>query len=246
MVRSLRIAQEGRQNKNLLGILVLGSLGLGALSVMLSLILVGLYFGLLKKEPPAMVQLQSGKAISTASMDSKERTPAVIKTFVQETMTGLMSATGKFRPQDGKDAVVDPGIQVATDKGQRRLPTLSYLMGFGLSEDFRGEFLKGVASQLGDDVFNGTTQTVLVVQDISQPEKVAEGQWKVAMVANLLTFNALDRIGKSQPFNKEIFVRAITPPTVQPYSSDLERQVSEVRVSGLEIYAIRNFDRPNL
>jgi hypothetical protein len=43
-------------------------------------------------------------------------------------------------------------------------------------------------------------------------KKIGEGQWKVNMIANLVTISAGNPEGITIPFNKEIFLRAIDTP----------------------------------
>jgi hypothetical protein len=62
------------------------------------------------------------------------------------------------------------------------------------------------ATQL--EKINKGTEHVLVVQKISQPTQIADGKWKVEMLANQLTFTNSDNLGTSVSFNKQILVRA--------------------------------------
>lgn len=241
MIRSLakgRSTSTERQQKNALGLMVLGSLGLGGANLLLLFFLFVAYVKLANQPPPSLVQLAGGAAIATAPMDSDERTPAVIQTFVQQTLTTLMSATGTIPGAEG-ELKPDPGVEVGD---QLKVPTVAFLSSFGLSEDFRSTFLKGLAQRIPPSVWTQeNTQVVLVIQDISDPEPIAPGQWKVVMIASRVTFDAVQPVGMPEPFNKEIFLHAVTPPAVRASSSALERQIAETRNAGLEIYAMRNY-----
>jgi len=180
-------------------------------------------------------------------MDAGERAPAVIQKFVQDELVMLTSAVGTLPPVDAKTPLApDPGVTVKLPSGQAKITTLASFASFGLSEDFRAAYLQKLAELTPQGVFNQAERLVLVVQDVSTPQKVADGQWKVTVVANLVRFTAADQIGSGIPYNREVFVRAITAPDILPVSSETERQIAQVRSAGLEIYAMRDFVRPNL
>ena len=242
MVRTLGISR-GRQEKNTMGVLVLGSLAFQGLNFLLILLLFGAYLSLAGKAPPVMMQMQGGEAIAMSPMDSKERTPATIQKFVQDTMTLLLSASGRI-PVQGGTPMVDPGVEVRA-QGNKKIATLANLASFGLSEDFRVPFLEELSKYTPQDVFaRGSavaTQQVLVIQDLSVPEQIKEGEWKVTMIANLITVSPEYPMGLPTKFNREIFVRAVPPMVNGQFSSDLEKQVASIRQGGLEIYGIRPY-----
>ena len=247
-MRSLSLARSGTKDaRGTLGFFVLVSLGLQGVTLFCCLLLFGAYVGLSRKAPPSLVQLESGKTIETAPMDSGERTPAVIQKFVQDELVMLTSAVGTLPPLDAKTPLApDPGVTVKLASGQAKITTLASFASFGLSEDFRATYLQKLAELTPQNVFSQSERLVLVVQDVSTPQKVGEGQWKVTVVANLVHFTNDNQIGAGIPYNREVFVRAITAPDVLPVASETERQIAQVRNAGLEIYAMRDFVRPNL
>lgn len=247
-MRSLSLSRSGTKDaRGTLGFFVLVSLGLQGLTLFACLLLFGAYVGLSRKAPPSLVQLESGKTIATAAMDSGERTPAVIQKFVQDELSMLTSAVGTLPPVDTKTPLTpDPGVAIKLPSGQGKITTLASFASFGLSEDFRSSYLQKLAELTPANVFSQSERLVLVVQDVSTPQKVGDGQWKVTVVANLIHFTSDNQIGSGIPYNREVFVRAITPPDVLPLTSETERQIAQVRASGLEIYAMRDFARPNL
>ncbi|RMH41259.1 MAG: hypothetical protein D6694_09090 [Gammaproteobacteria bacterium] len=248
-MQTLKLSQQ-RQQKNALGMLTLGSLVFQGVNTLLLLGLLGAFIGLKDKAPPAMVQLEAGKTIAVEPMDSRQRTPAVIQKFVKDQLTLLMSASGQMPRTVGEDSVLvaDPGIEVSIDGGRAKITTLARLAAFGISEDFRSAFLRDLAERTPQDVFsaNGERQRVLIVQDVSAPEPVAEGQWKVTVISSLVDFETGDPVGVPKPFNKEVFVQSVPVPAIYDFSSPLEKQIAEIRQSGLEIYAIRNYVRRNI
>ncbi len=65
-------------NSDMLGVLVIASLGLNALVLITQLFLYSSYSNLSKKPVPTLVQLSSGEAIATTTLGNKERSPVVI------------------------------------------------------------------------------------------------------------------------------------------------------------------------
>jgi hypothetical protein len=244
MQRIIGISRD-RQQKNTLGILAISSLGLQAVNIIVIGILASAYMSMSRKPAPAMVQLTNGDAIAMSPLSSKERIPAVVQKFTKETMTLLLSASGTIPGSADQPASPDPGIPVKTAQGEKKISSLAHIASFGLSEDFRAKFLEGLAVRTPPTIFAGQAQVVLIIQDISMPVKVGEGQWKVTMIANQVTITAQQVVGSSIPFNKEIFIRAVTPEQKADYDSELEQRIAEVRQGGLEIYTIRNFIRQN-
>jgi len=247
-MRSLSIARSGTKDaRGTLGFFVLVSLGLQGLTLFSCLLLFGAYMGLSRKAPPSLVQLESGKTIATAPMDSGERAPAVIQKFVQDELTMLSSAVGTLPPLDPKLPLApDPGVPIKLSNGTAKITTLASYASFGLSEDFRAAYLRKLAELTPQNVFSQSERVVLVIQDVSTPQKLKDGEWKVNVVANLVRFSADNLVGAAIPYNREVFVRAITAPDILPVSSETERQIAQVRSAGLEIYAMRDFVRPNL
>ncbi len=238
-------SNSSRDAKNTLGLMVVVSLGLGAGSLLLNFLLFCSFLSLANKPAPSLVQMEAGKTITTAPLDSKERTPAVIQSFVQNNLMMLMSASSRLPQVDIKvQPALDPGFNVQTEKGQLKIPTVAALASRALSPDFSSEFLKLLALRTPQEIFRGDGQRVLVFQDISVPEKIGEGKWKVIVVAALVTSTANG--DTTEVFNKEVFVQAVTPALATNLSNDLERAISQVRGNGLEIYAMRNYINPNL
>lgn len=247
-MRSLSLSRSSSKDaRGTLGFFVLVSLGLQGFTLFACLLLFGAYVGLARKAPPSLVQLESGKTIATAPMDAGERTPAVIQKFVQDELVMLTSAVGTLPPVDPKAPLVpDGGVTIKLASGQAKITTLASFASFGLSEDFRSTYLQKLAELTPQNVFSQSERLVLVVQDVSAPQKVGEGQWKVVVVANLIHFTPDNQIGAGIPYNREVFIRSITPPDLLPVSSETERQIAQVRSAGLEIYAMRDFARSNL
>lgn len=201
------------------------------------------------KAVPTLVQMADGRATKVVALGSKERTPQTIRRFTSDALTLMFNWSGTLPPQtseETKDPKIDPGVKLGQESNL--LSTTSWQAGFALAEDFRSDFLVKVAELTPRDVFTGNTKAVLITRHLSEPEQIKAGTWKLQVVGDLVFFNAQDNAGNSIPFNKEVFVQAVEPPSTPlgELATSLEKTVYGIRQSGLEIYAIRELERNNL
>jgi hypothetical protein len=164
-------------------------------------------------------------------------------------MTMLLSASGKLPPTADKPNVqtVDAGITIRLpNQTERKVSTSTWQASFALSEDFRASALQGISELMVPEAFTGQAQVVLIPQTVSEPEKIGEGQWKVNMIANLVTIAAGNPQGITVPFNKEIFLRAVDTPPPSDVTTPLQKAVYQVRSSGIEIYGMRDYTPGNM
>jgi hypothetical protein len=249
-LRFLNRASKNFSTGDTLALFAVGTFGLHIITFFLLVLIYGSYSQLNKKAPPTLVQLETGSAIKVAPLGNRDRTPQVISRFVSDTMTLMMNWSGNLPPTTVEESAkpkTDTGINI----GERRLRGNKVTSGawqasHALSEDFRKEFLKMLASMTPPGVFKGKTQVILVPLSIQSPIKIEEGKWKVKMIANLTIFDRGNNLGEVIPFNKEIFVRAVEAPESPANVSGLAAVIYQVRASGLEIYAIRDLPQENL
>ncbi|MGF1480394.1 MAG: hypothetical protein ACFB4I_13030 [Cyanophyceae cyanobacterium] len=236
-----------KKSRNYLALFVLLTVIMQGASVLL-LLFQGAIINRLSKNPPTLVQLVDGESIRVEPMDYLERTPQTIREFVEDTMTMLMTWSGELPVESAQDEKVprrDPGVTIATESGRsQRIATSTWQAGFALSEDFRVEFLQELTRLTPQRIFsrNQDTQVVLVILDLSEPKKIEEGKWKLAMVANLLFFRDGSSLGEGVPFNKEVYVHTVVAPEVPDDATPLARKIYQVRQAGLEIYAMRDLE----
>lgn len=234
-----------------LGLFIVGTFGLHVLTCLGLILLYGSYSRLAQKAPPSLVQLETGKAVPVAPLGNQERTPKVVLNFVASTLTAMMNWSGIIPPASVEQAtkpVPDPGVEIQAKGLARRgkIATAAWQAGFALSEDFRKEFLAKLADITPAGVFTGNTQVALVPLEIQPPQKIAEGKWKIRMVANLMVFDKGNNLGDVIPFNKEIFVQAVEAPELTTGTGGVAAVIYQVRSSGLQIYAIRDLTQENL
>ncbi len=210
------------------------------------------YLNIANKKPPSLVQLANGQSFTTAPMGDKDRTPAVVQRFTADTLTRLMTWTGKLpavantSPNTLQTYQADNGVDIKTEKGNQKVATTTWQASFAISEDFRPELLKKIAELTPPEVFTGQTQVVLITQEITAPVLIAPGKWKVTIVANLQVFSQDNSVGKAVPFNKEVFVQAIDTAPLTAGATPLEQVIYEIRQARLEIYAMRDLPRKDL
>ena len=222
---------------NLLPVFVIGSLALQVL-LFVQTTSNAIWIAKLARRPaPTLVELEDGKSIQVGAEDALYRSPQSIKTFVSQSMTMLFTASGTL-PADSSQAALkptpDPGVEVG---GRKKVPTPAWEASFALSEDFRMAFLQELADITPMSMSSGTTQTMLVINHLSEPEQLESGKWRVQMIANLYTFTGSDRIGQAVPVNKDIYVKAIyvTPQPLPESATEIQRAVYKIRAAGLEI-----------
>lgn len=247
MVRLL----ERRSGTNVLPLFAVATFGLHLLTLLLLMFQGALLNSLNHKPSPSLVQMLDGHAVTVTPREHLDRTSEAIQRFVGSTMSLIFTWSGSSPIKAGQATATDQGMQIQLpNTGPRRVSTTTWEASFAFSEEFRKEFLKKIALMTPQDVFAADTKTqaVLLVRRLSEPEKIADGRWKVEMVASLVIFSKTDNVGKAIPLNKQIFVQAIDPPQI-PLSQEatpLQQTAYRVREAGLEIYEIRDLEIKDL
>ena len=191
-----------------------------------------------RQTPPTLVQTHSGLALRVRPVDAAARTPATVKYFIASMMTTLFNWSGKL-PTADDDTARDPGIDIKTASGTKKVPTAAWGASLALSADFRLPFLAQVADYVPAGVFRGQEQVVMAIDQISEPEPLAEGRWKVTVLAHLNVFNQSLTPTQTIPFHREIIVEAVNAPIVPEGETPLEQAVYTIRQAGLQITSIR-------
>lgn len=158
--------------------------------------------------------------------------PEVIKYFCSRTMGGVMTTRVELILDSSVKS--DTGVQLKNGK----VTTSTYNSSFGLSEDFRQEFLDIRSKDTPPGVFTGNVQQLLLIEHLSKPQAVEKGKWKLDIVAQLLLLRGKVKV-RAVPFHRTIFVRSVEIPTLPPKPTEMERIIFEARKEGLEIYLIK-------
>ncbi|ARV59392.1 hypothetical protein BZZ01_12835 [Nostocales cyanobacterium HT-58-2] len=217
----MQLFQQKNQKNNILPLFVVATFGLNVLTILLLMFHGSMLQRLSGQLPQSLVQLVDGRAITIESQENLERNPETIRRFVGETMTMMFTWSGKQPPQT---------VWQAT----------SELLSGDLRRKFEAEITQGIPKNVSANVV-GNAESLLLVRSISQPEKIADGEWQLEIVANRLIFAGYNnKIGEAIPFNKKILVRAldtqaISLPNVQ---NPLYSTVYRLNEARLEIYNI--------
>ena len=233
-----------RKELNFTPIFLIGNAILLTVLLLIELVNVFQIVNIANSKLPTLVELNDGESIRVSPINSDERSPQAITYFVGQTMMGLLS--WNTLPQLSGDNNTDPTQKLKLDSGvqagDKKITTKVWATGFALSEDFRAPFLQEIGNLTPPDVFNGSTQSILKVSLLSEPEKMKNGQWKIDMVAEVIVFAGSNMVGEPIGFNKTIFVRAIDTPKLPKISSDFQQTAFRVRQAGLEIYKIQDLN----
>jgi hypothetical protein len=230
-----------RKEINYTPILIISNTALLILLFLITIVDSGRLGKLANAKSPTLVELNDGTSVRVGQIGHNDRTKQAITDFVGKSMMGLLSWNALPKADDTdptKKPVLDSGVQA----GDKKITTGAWASGFSLSEDFRGPFLQELGQLTPQNVFNGGSQSALIVRNISEPRQVGEGKWRVDMVANLVIFSQGDLVGKAISFNKTIFVRAVDTPPLPNNASDIQLATYRARKAGLEIFKIQDLD----
>jgi hypothetical protein len=235
-----------RKESSLLPLFVVGTALVQAVLLLVVIISFGKLDRIEGRKIPNLVELADGTTARVIPLADNERSPKAISAFTDRTMVALMSWNGVLQSSldtGNLNPISKPQLDAGVQVGEQKVTTSSWAASFALSEDFRAAFLAELARLTPQEVFTGKTQSLLLVRDLSQPQKLGEGKWKLDLVANLVVFEDGRQQGRAIPFNKTVFVRAIDTPLLPPQATDLQVTAYKARRDGLEIYKIQDLDR---
>ncbi|TVP57292.1 MAG: hypothetical protein EA343_22755 [Nodularia sp. (in: Bacteria)] len=217
----MQLIKPENKKSSILPLLAVGTFGLHLFSLLL-LLFHGSMIQDLKQQltPQSLVQLLDGRAITVDPKQTEERHPETIRRFVGETMTLMLTWSQQ-----------QPPVTIWEISSQ--------LLANNLKPKFLAEITNlNPTGQLAN--INRETEYVLVVEKISQPTKIAEGKWRIEMLANQLNFSGSNNLGISTSFNKQILVRAIDEPATSIPAQPLPWHLAAYRLgeARLEIYEI--------
>ncbi|YAF95037.1 MAG: hypothetical protein AB3A66_21025 [Nodularia sp. CChRGM 3473] len=217
----MQLLKPENKKSSILPLLAVGTFSLHLFSLLLLLFHSSMLQDLKQQlTPKSLVQLVDGRAITADPKQSYERHPDTIRRFVGETMTLMLTWSQQ-----------QPPITVWEISSQ--------LLANDLKPRFQSEITNLNSTKQFANINQGT-EYVLVVQKISQPTQIADGNWKVEMLANQLNFTSSNNLGTSIPFNKQILVRAIDEPATSLPTKPLPWHLAAYRLgeARLEIYEI--------
>jgi len=216
------------QKKNLLFLFALGTFGLNFVILLLLFFHETMLQQLSQQlAPQSLVELADGRVISANPETNLERQPETIRRFIGETMTLMLTFSSK-QPQN------------------EVLEISSALLMNRFKSKFKTEIMKlNKINQVTSN--NRSTESVLVIERISQPINIGVGEWKVEIQAHQLIFSGSDLLGRSISFNRQILVRAIANNPLSLPDNPLPWQLATFRLgeARLEIYNMCDLQQKN-
>jgi hypothetical protein len=216
------------QKKNLLFLFAVGTFGLN-FAILLLLFFHEMMLQQLSQQlaPQSLVELADGRVITADPETNLERQPETIRRFVGETMTLMLTFSSK-QPQN---EVLEISSALLMDRFKQKFKT----------EIMKLNKINQVTSN------NRSTESVLVIERISQPINIGVGEWKVEIQAHQLIFSGSDLLGKSIPFNRQILVRAIANNPLALPDNPLPWHLATFRLgeARLEIYNMCDLQQKN-
>ncbi|GAA6624221.1 hypothetical protein [Scytonema sp. NUACC26] len=219
----MQLLKQENKKTNILPLLAVVTFGLNLLALLVLLFHGSMLQQLNRRNTTqSLVQLADGSAITVDPKQNLERNPETIRRFVGESMTLMLTWSQKQPPR----TVWQLSSQLLEGKAQRRFePELEKL----IPENQAGNINKG-------------TESVLVVQRISEPTKIEgeNGKWKVEIIGNHIVFTSADPIGNATSFRKQILVQAIDEQatSLPKVPLPLDLAVHRLGEAKLEIYNI--------
>ena len=224
----MKLFQSDNQKKNILFLFALGTFGLNFIILLLLFFHETMLQQLSQQlAPQSLIELADGRVILADPETNLERQPETIRRFVGETMT-LMLTFSSRQPQN------------------EILAISSALLMDRFKPKFQTEMMKlNQKNQIASN--NRSTESVLIIERISQPIKIGVGEWKVEIRANQLIFSGSDLLGKSIPFNRQILVRAIANNPLALPDNPLPWHLATFRLgeARLEIYNMCDLQQKN-
>lgn len=237
-------------SSDILPLFAIGTLGLQVLILLLLFGNMWNTWSIARKPAPAMVQLLDGRSVAMEPVDHLTRTPEEVRRFVKDSMAMMFTWSSKIPSSTSSSAagttatITDPGVPLKEGK----VTTASWQSSFAFKEDFRAQFLNGVAKITPDSVFGGGAQSVLSFESISDPRATDKGEWQVDLVANLLIFDSTRPQGLAIPFNKLVTVAAVEPnqDPLPETSTPIQKALYNIQGSGLRITEVQDLDIQNI
>jgi hypothetical protein len=259
--KSKRLTSSPETEKNLVALCSLITLGVSSLGLLISMLALGTASTIANKPMPTLVQTADGKTIGIEAFNGKDRSPRLIKNFTVDTLTKLFNWNVYLlpvSPEEMRKPRIDTGMPIAAEgNANLKIPTPVWAASFAISDDFRKDFLgKNLAPLIGSlKILQGSAYVAFIPVSIQEPIEVKSNKsdeklWKVKIVANLAIKTMANIPETLVPFNKDIYIRAVVPPSPPndrvDKTTDLQAVISIARSAGLEIYGMEDFSKQDL
>ena len=235
--------------------LVVIAIGLSGASLFIGLISLLSLWSLGGKAVPTMVQLDDGFTVEVDYKDPTYRSEAVVREYVIQTLTALMSMTS-FNPNENRASVLDDARQLAEPviisyQGRSgRITQSAWLASQTLEPKFAETFRWKLAQITPRDVFEGKEEVILSLDYVlvKKPSlrRTALGlpaqHWDVEVIGNLKAFRRDNGRILTTPFNKSVTVKAIATPRIKGIEDygPIAATINRINQSGLQIVNMKD------
>lgn len=203
---------------------------------------------------PTLVQLTDGRALNTRPGSNLERTPEVIHKFVNDTGSLLFNWAEAYPALDEKGVQLvgkngkplfnrDLGMPVTSDSDLRvTTPVWEASFALTVADGYRQSFLQQTASVQHANFWGKGLEVIWEISQLSEPELIEPGKWKVSAIANCLYLNREQGTKQISACNKDFYLQAIDTPSIPlpQQATPLQQTVYRAREAGLEIYLIKD------
>lgn len=191
----------------------------------------------LSQQKVTNVQLLDGTAISIEQHPANYREPTLIKNFVQQWLMLMFSWDGKIPGTEQPD----PGVKTPNNN---IVPINAWGASLMMEPKFGQTFLDELGTLIPSNIFHGSLKSTIIVRYISEPQQLNETTHRVNVIADRLLFDETQRTQKSIPFNKTITLKTTVIPNspLKDKANTLEKTVHKMRISGLEIIEITDYE----
>ena len=229
------------RSKNIITGWKIATIGLLFVNVFLGVAIVGMLFAAISRSMPTFITRGNGETENLEFFTGIDRSPTLIKFFVQKTMSGIYTWRNTL-PEKGN--IPDPGIAV---EGGRKIPTTAYRYTLALEPEFANSYRKqlGELQSIVRGSGNSSVQTAYIIEQVSEPESLGSGKWKVKVAGTQLIVNSSNEQPTKLNINVEMTVRAVPPPLLSEVTRKYEdigiaKAAQIARAEGLEVISITN------
>ena len=228
-------------SKNIITGWKIATFGLLIVNALFGITIIGMLFAAISRSMPTFITRGNGETETLEFFTGNDRSPTLIKFFAQKTMSGIYTWRNTL-PEKGN--ISDPGISV---EGGRKIPTTAYRYTLALEPEFANSYRKqlGELQSIVQGTGNSSVQTAYIIEQVSEPESLGSGKWKVKVAGTQLIVNSSNEQPKKLNINVEMTVRAVPPPLLSEVTRKYEdigiaKAAQIARAEGLEVISITN------
>ncbi|MBF2063255.1 MAG: hypothetical protein IGS39_02305 [Calothrix sp. C42_A2020_038] len=182
----MRLISQPKNKHNIFPLFAITTFGLNALTLLLLIFHSSILKTVNTQLPASLVQLVDGRAITVDPQENLERQPEIIRRFVGETLTLMFTWSEKQSP-----LIV--------------WQNTSSLLSEELRQKFESEYIQ-ISGLAGATVANNI-ESLFIIKQVTQPEKINDGKWQIKISANRIFFrNNIQQ--ETTPFIKRILLKA--------------------------------------